>query len=83
MLKKEISKIDYLNFHFKILGEEDEKKKIIMIRLVEINEIENWKTIANINKTKSYFFDNSKLAILKLPKKKTTDLDRFTRSRSE
>lgn len=41
ILKKEISKIDYLNFHFKILGGEDGKKKIIMIRLVEINEIEN------------------------------------------
>ena len=55
--------ISNLNFCFKELEEEGQtklkisrRKEIINIR-AEINEIETKKTIANVNETKSWFFE--------------------------
>ena len=60
--KQEKSQINNLTLHLKELEKEQTKpkvsriKKIIKIR-AEINEIETKKTIAKINKTKSWFFE--------------------------
>ena len=60
--KQEKSQINNLTLHLKQLEKEQRKrevsrrKEIIKIR-AEINEIEMKKTIAKINKTKSWFFE--------------------------
>ena len=61
--KQEKSQINNLTLHLKQLGKEEQRKpkisrrkEIIKIR-AEINEIEKKKTIAKINKTKSWFFE--------------------------
>ena len=60
--KQEKSQIKNLTLHLKELEKEEQtkpkvsgRKEIINIR-AEVNEIENKKTIAKINKTKSWFF---------------------------
>ena len=61
--KQEKSQINNLTLHLKELDKEGQtkpkvsrRKEIIKIR-AEINEIETKKTIAKINKTKSWFFE--------------------------
>ena len=61
--KQEKSQINNLTLHLKELEKEEQKnpkvsrrKEIIKIR-AEINEIETKKTIAKINKTKSWFLE--------------------------
>ena len=61
--KQEKSQINNLNLHLKELEKEEQtkpkvsrRKEIIKIK-AEINEIETKKTIAKINKTKSWFFE--------------------------
>ena len=61
--KQETSQINNLTLHLKELEKEEQtkpkvsrRKEIIKIR-AEINEIETKKTIANINETKSWFFE--------------------------
>ena len=61
--KQEKSQINNLTLHLKQLEKEEQtklkvsrRKEIIKIR-AEINEIESKKTIAKINKTKSWFFE--------------------------
>ena len=61
--KPETSQIKNLTLHLKELQKEEQtkpkirrRKEIIKIR-AEINEIETKKTIAKINKTKSWFFE--------------------------
>ena len=65
--KQEKSQINNLTLHLKQLEKEDQRKpkvnrrkEIIKIR-EEINEKEMKKTIAKINKTKSWFFEEIKL----------------------
>ena len=65
--KQEKSQINNLTLHLKELEKEEQtkpkvnrRKEIIKIRS-EINEIETKKTIAKINKTKSWFFEKIKL----------------------
>ena len=60
--KQEKSQINNLNLHLKELEKEEQtkpkdirRKEIIKIR-AKINEIETKKTVAKINKTKSWFF---------------------------
>ena len=64
--KQEKSHINNLTLHLKELEKEEQtkskvsrRKEIIKIR-EEINEIETKKTIAKINKTKSWFFEKIK-----------------------
>ena len=65
--KQEKSQINNLTLHLKELEKEEEqtkpkvsrRKEIIKSR-VELNEIETKKTIAKINKTKSWFFQKIK-----------------------
>ena len=61
--KQEKSQINSLTLHLKQLEKEEQRKpkvsrrkEIIKVR-AEINEIEMKKTIAKINKTKSWFFE--------------------------
>ena len=61
--KQEKSQINKLTLHLKQLEKEEQRKpkvsrrkEIIKIR-AEVNEIETKKTIAKINKTKSWFFE--------------------------
>ena len=61
--KQEKSQINNLTLHLKKLEKEEQakpkfsrRKEIIKLR-TEINEIETTKTIAKINKTKSWFFE--------------------------
>ena len=61
--KQEKSQINNLSLHLKELEKEEQtkpkvsrRKELIKIR-AEINEIETKKTIAKINKTKSWFFE--------------------------
>ena len=65
--KQEKSQIKNLTLHLKELEKEEQtkpkvnrRKEIIKIR-AEINEIETKKTIAKINKTKTWFFEKIKL----------------------
>ena len=77
--KQEKSQINNLTLHLKELQKEEQtkpkvsrRKEIIKIR-EEINEIETKKTIARINKTKSWFFekiDNIDKPLARLIKKK-------------
>ena len=71
--KQEKSQINNLTLHLKELEKEEQikpkvstRKEIIKIR-AEINEIETKKTIAKINKTKSWFFEkiNKRRSILR------------------
>ena len=61
--KQEKSQINNLTLHLKELEKEEETKpkvsktKEIIKSRTEINEIETKKTIAKINKTKSWFFE--------------------------
>ena len=62
-MKQQTSQINNLTLHLKELEKEEQtkpkvsrKKEIINIR-AEISEIETKKTIAKINKTKSWFFE--------------------------
>ena len=70
--KQEKSQINNLTLHLKELQKEQTKpkvsrrKEIIKIR-AEINEIETKKTIAKINKTKSWFFERETKLINNLP----------------
>ena len=64
--KQQASQINNLTLHLKELEKEEQtkpkvsrRKEIIKIR-AEINEIETKKTIAKINKTKSWFFEKIK-----------------------
>ena len=78
-LSQETTQINNLTLHLKELEKEEKtkpkvsrRKEIIKIR-AEINEIETKKTIARINKTKSWFFEKrSKIdkALARLIKKK-------------
>ena len=68
--KQEKSQVNNLTLHLKQLEKEEQRKpkvsrgkEIIMIR-EEINEIETKKTIAKINKTKSWFFEKNQLLVL-------------------
>ena len=61
--KQEKSQVSYLTLHWKELEKEEptkpkvsRRKEIIKIR-AQINKIETKKTIAKINKTKSWFFE--------------------------
>ena len=61
--KQEKSQVNNLTLHLKELEKEEQtkpkvsrRKEIIKIR-AEVNEIETKKTIAKINKTKSWFFE--------------------------
>ena len=61
--KQEKSQINNLTLHLKELEKEEQtkpkvsrRKEIIKIR-AEINELETKKTVAKINKTKSWFFE--------------------------
>lgn len=61
--KEERSKINNLNFHLRKQQKEEQtkpkahrRKEIIKIR-AEINEIENRKSVEEINKTKSWLFE--------------------------
>ena len=61
--KQETSQINSLTLHLKELEKEEQtkpkvsrRKEILKIR-AEVNEIETKKTIAKINKTKSWFFE--------------------------
>ena len=61
--KQEKSQINKLTLHLKELEKEEQtkpkvsrRKEIIKIR-AEINELETRKTVAKINKTKSWFFE--------------------------
>ena len=61
--KQEKSQVNNLTLHLKELGKEEQtkpkvsrRKEIIKIR-AEINEIETKKTVAKINKSKSWFFE--------------------------
>ena len=86
--KQETSQINNLNLHLKQLEKEEQKtlqvsrrKEIIKIR-AEINEKEMKKTIAKINKTKSWFFEkinksDTPLARLIMKKRQKTQIDRF------
>ena len=62
--KQEKSQINNLTLHLKELEKEEQTKpkvsrrKEITKNRAEINEIETKKTIAKINKTKSWFFEN-------------------------
>ena len=77
--KQEKSQINNLNLHLKELEKEEQikrkvsrRKEIIKIR-AEINKIEKKKTIANINKTKTWFFEKINkidIPIARLIKKK-------------
>ena len=65
--KQEKSQVNNLTLHLKEPEKEEQtkpkvsrRKEIIKIR-AEINEIETKKTIAKINKTKSWFFEKIKL----------------------
>ena len=64
--KQEKSQINKLTLHLKQLEKEQRKPKITRRKEIkkiraEINEIETKKTIAKINKTKSWFFEKIKL----------------------
>ena len=65
--KQETSRINNLTLHLKQLEKEEQKnpklgrrKEIIKIKW-EINEKQMKETITKINKTKSWFFENTKL----------------------
>ena len=86
--KQEKSQINNLTLHLKELEKEEQtkakvsrRKEIIKIR-GEINEIETQKTIAKINKTKSWFFEkinkiDKPLARLMKKKRERTQINKI------
>ena len=75
--KQENSQINNLTLHLKEVEKEDQTKPKVSRRKeiirAEINEIETKKTIAKINKTKSWFFEkinNTDKPLVRLIKKK-------------
>ena len=92
--KQEKSQINNLTLHLKELEKEEQTKpkvsrwkEIIKLR-VEINEIETKKTIAKINKTKSWFFEkinkiDKPLARLIKKKSKRTQINKIRNETGE
>ena len=91
--KQEKSQINYLTLHLKQLEKEQRKpkvsrrKEIIKIR-AEVNERETKKTIAKINKTKSWFFEkinkiNKTLARLIKKKRESTQINKIKNEKGE
>ena len=92
--KQETSQINNLTLHLKQLEKEEQKipkisrtKEIIKIRS-EINEKEMKKTIAKINKTKSWFFEkiikiDKPLARLINKKREKTQINRIRNEKGE
>ena len=92
--KQEKSQINNLTLHLKELEKEEEtkpkvsrRKEIIKIR-AEINEIETKKTIAKINKTKSWFFEkineiDKPLARLIKKKRERTQINKIRNEKGE
>ena len=92
--KQEKSQINNLTLHQKELEKEEQtkpkvsrRKEIIKIR-AEINEIETKKTIANINKTKSWFFEKMNkidrpLARLIKKKRERTQINKIRNEKGE
>ena len=92
--KQEKSQINNLTLHLKELEKEEQtkpkgsgKKEIIEIR-AEINEIETKKTVAKINKTKSWFFEkinkvDKPLVRLIKKKREKTQINRITNEKGE
>ena len=92
--KQETSQINNLNLHLKQLQKEEQKepkvirrKEIIKIRS-EINEKEIKKTIAKINKTKSWFFEkinkiDQSLARLIKKKREKTQINRIRNEKGD
>ena len=69
--REETSKINNVSFHIRKLEKEEEikpkvsRRKEIRIR-VEISEIENRKSVENINKTKRWFFEKKSVKLITL-----------------
>ena len=92
--KQEKSQINNLTLHLKQLEKEEQRKpkvsrrkEIIKIR-AEINEIEMKKTIAKINKTKNWFFENiskidKHLARLIMKKRERTQINKTRNEKGE
>ena len=92
--KQEKSQINNLSLHLKDLEKEEQikpkvsrRKEIIKIRS-EINEIETKKTIAKINKTKSWFFEkinkiDKPLARLIKKKRERTQINKIRNEKGE
>ena len=92
--KQEKSQINILTLHLKQLEKEEQRKpkvsrrkEIIKIR-AEINEIETKKTIAKINKTKSWFFEkinkiDKPLARLIKKKRERTQINKIRNEKGE
>ena len=92
--KQEKSQIKNLTLHIKELEKEGQtkpkvsrRKEVIKIRS-EINEIETKKTIAKINKTKSWFFEkinkiDKPLARLIKKKRERTQMNKITNEKGE
>ena len=92
--KQEKPQINNLRLHLKQLEKEEQRKpkisrreEIIKIR-AEINEIETKKTIAKINKTKTWFFEKinkiaKPLARLIKKKRERTQINRITHEKGE
>ena len=92
--KQEKSQINNLTLHLKELEKREQtkpkvsrRKEIIKIR-AEINEIETKKTIAKINKTKSWFFEKidkilKPLARLIKKKKERTQINKIRNEKGE
>ena len=92
--KQQTSQINCLTLHLKELEKEEQtkpkvsrRKEIIKIR-AEINEIETKKTIANINKTKSCFFEkinkiDKPLARLIKKKRERTQINKIRNEKGE
>ena len=92
--KQEKSQINNLTLHLKELEKEEQtkpkvsrRKEIIKIR-AEINEIETRKTVAKINKTKSWFFEkinkiDKPLARLINKKRERTQINKIRNEKGE
>ena len=84
--KQQTSQINNLNLHLKKLKKEEQTKPKVSRRnhkiKAEINEIETKKTIAKINKTKSWFFEkinniDKRLARLIKKKRERTQINKI------
>ena len=92
--KQEISQINNLTLHLKELEKKEQtkpkisrRKEMIKIR-AEINEIETKKTTANINKTKSWFFEKinkieKPLARLIMKKRERTQINKIRNEKGD
>ena len=92
--KQQTSQINNLTLHLKELEKEEQtkptvsrRKEIIKIR-TEINEIERKKTVAKINKTKSWFFEkinkiDKPLARLIKKKRERTQINKISNEKGE